>query len=422
MALSMPDGIKPRYQDFQLKGLLDETLREGAERCPFPVTPEAKIELARDILKTGVSDLVFGSGPDDPDVIARLIAEVNDSNDRPNENWSAAFILLLNCWEPVYERFRSFPRELMGNLCISFGMIDHREDEGLFERVYDQFRALGVTRFRVSLLNSFAGGTIEEAKYAFICRQINRALAKGITTIRINDSLGEIYPEAMAILAANLVKDYPQVDFCLHAHDDKGLGLQNALVSVYYGFSLIEAAFSGFGNRSGLPAIEVLDLIFREKGIGIDGINLDGPLITDIARKAEDTFFVVPHVYRPVSGRIVNWENLGVANIPDYLGAERRARKFLNDVGLHEKTVTRIVRDGLPADAPADAPVEAAVAPVTEALREHMAAGVAAARRRYDGIVAEITRLYSDDVFFEEDAVRFAAGRVGAAAPLRVAS
>lgn len=409
MHLTMPSGFKPRFNNFQLKGLLDETLREGAERCPFPVSAEAKIGLARDILKTGVTEIVFGSGPDDPMTIARLIEQVKASNDAPNEGWSAAFILLLNCWEPMFEQFRSFPKELMSNLTISFGMVDHRSDEQLFEKACDRFRSLGVERFRVSLLNSFASG-VEESKYAHITKQIDRSLAQGITTVRINDSLGEIYPESMAILAANLVTDYPQVDFCLHAHDDKGLGLQNALVSVYHGFSLMEAAFSGFGNRSGLPAIEVVESIFREKNIGINNVVLDPELVTAVGREAERTFFVVPHVYRPVSGMIVNWENLGVANIPDYLGAERRARKFLNDVGLHERTVEKIILDGID-DKAVD--VKSRVASVTSALRQEMVEHTRSARIRYDGIVAEIEKLYNSDVFFEEMAVRFAGNLVG---------
>jgi 2-isopropylmalate synthase len=406
MLLKMPSGAKPRHKDFQLKGLLDETLREGAERCPFPVDPSQKIELARDILRTGVSDLVFGSGPDDPDTIARLIEKVNASNDVPREGWSAAFILLLNCWEPMFERFRSFPRELMPNLVVSFGMVDHRSDEALFERVCDRFRSIGVERFRVSLLNSFGSEGVEEEKYAHISRQIDRSLAQGIGTVRINDSLGEIYPEAMAVLAANLVADYPTVDFCLHAHDDKGLGLQNALVSIYHGFSLVEAAFSGFGNRSGLPAIELMDSIFREKRITIENVALDSKLLTEVAHKAERSFYVVPHVYRPVSGRIVNWENLGVANIPDYLGSDRDARKFLNDVGLHEKTVEKIILDGLGGREPID--LEGYISPVANALRLKMEQRARGVRDRYDGIVAEIERLYTEDVFFEDVAVRYA--------------
>ncbi|WP_416828443.1 hypothetical protein [Ectobacillus polymachus] len=37
MQLSFPKGHEPRYENFQLDGLLDETLREGSERCLFSI-------------------------------------------------------------------------------------------------------------------------------------------------------------------------------------------------------------------------------------------------------------------------------------------------------------------------------------------------------------------------------------------------
>lgn len=42
MVLSYPEGHKPRYENFKLKGFLDETLREGAERCLFTVEENDK--------------------------------------------------------------------------------------------------------------------------------------------------------------------------------------------------------------------------------------------------------------------------------------------------------------------------------------------------------------------------------------------
>lgn len=76
-------------------------------------------------------------------------------------------------------------------------------------------------------------------------------------------------------MSANLVYDYPNLNFCLHAHNDRGLGLQNALISIYNGFNMIEGAVAGYGNRSGLPAIETLVRIFSEKNITIKNTNLD---------------------------------------------------------------------------------------------------------------------------------------------------
>jgi 2-isopropylmalate synthase len=214
----------------------------------------------------------------------------------------------------------------------------------------------------------------------------------------------------MAILAANLVRQFPDVGFCLHAHDDKGLGLQNALASIYYGFDHIEAAFSGFGNRSGLAAIEVINEIFGEKNITIKGISLNRQKLIETGRDVERTFFAVPNVYRPVSGQIVNWENLGVANIPDYLGAERNAKRFLNDVGLHPRTVEALIRDGSNSLPPER--LATFIPEVTEELRADLASRYERKRTEFDTILAGIETLYTRDVVFEEDARNFVAARL----------
>ncbi len=402
MFLDYPKDHVPRYENFELAGFLDETMREGAERCPFSIPSHQKLLLAKKISKTGVRDIVFGSAPSDPLLMQQLIEELN--HDNPQTDTRLAFILLLNCWEPIYDKFKAFPRELMENVCISFGMIDYKSDEGLFEHVFHKFHELGFRHFRVSLINNFKSG-VDEATYAHITRQIDASVALGIDTVRINDSLGVCYPETMAVLAANLVHSYPDLNFCVHAHDDKGLGLQNALASIYNGFNLIEGGFSGFGNRSGLPAIEVLQEIFTDKNISIRGLNLNPHEIRDVGYLAEDTFLVVPNVYRAVTGKIVNWENLGVANIPDYLGDSRRARRFLTDVGTHDGTLNTILDRASEGGDMQTSNTDNTLTAFRESLHEEMDNVYALKREVYSAITESINKLYSDGVIFEEDAI-----------------
>jgi len=398
MNLTFPTGHVPRYHGFELAGLLDETMREGAERCPFAVPADRKSALTRRILDAGVRDVVFGSAPSDPDLMASILEELHGEG--RTEGVQLAFILLLNCWEPLFDRFATFPDHLKDHVCISFGMVDHNSQEQLFERVCETFRSIGFRHFRVSLLNNFGSG-VDEKSYAHITRQIDRSLALGIDTVRINDSLGVCYPETMAVLAANLVHQYPGTHFCVHAHDDKGFGLQNALTSLYHGFDLIEGGFSGFGNRSGLPAIEVLMKIFEEKNITIRGLSFDHDVLRDVGYAAEDTFLVVPNVYRAVTGKIVNWENLGVANIPDYLGSERRARKFLTDVGTHDQTLRDILRKA----GRVAAQDTNAIEPFRQARHAEMEDVYRAKRTAYESLVAGIQTLYGEDTMFEEVAI-----------------
>lgn len=402
MFLDFPRGHQPRFENFELAGFLDETMREGAERCPFSIPAKQKLMLARKIAETGVRDIVFGSAPTDPLLMRELIEELKHGN--PQTDVRLAFILLLNCWEPIFETFKSFPKELMDNVCISFGMIDYNSKDKLFQRVFHKFHDLGFRHFRVSLINNFKSG-VDEKTYAHITRQIDESVDLGIDTVRINDSLGVCYPETMAVLAANLVQAYPGLSFCVHAHDDKGLGLQNAMTSIYNGFNLIEGGFSGFGNRSGLPAIEVLQEIFSDKNIRIRGMDLQADALREVGYLAEETFLVVPNVYRAVTGKIVNWENLGVANIPDYLGDSRRARRFLTDVGTHDGTLRTILEKASAGGAGPSPSSGNVLSAFRDRLHEEMDNVYALKREVYSSITRSMNQLYSDGVIFEEDAI-----------------
>lgn len=402
MTLKMPHGFRPRFENFELVGFLDETMREGAERCPFSVPGDRKVDLAHRILRTGVRDIIFGSGPNDPANMAALVARVGDDAE-VHADWTATFILLLNCWEPIYERFKSFPASAaeQDHIVISLAMLDYKSEDQLFEKVVSRFQALGFTKFRVSLLNNFKQG-VDERAYEKLVSQIDRSVTVGIQVVRINDSLGEVFPETLAILAANLRTKYPDLSFCLHAHDDRGLGLQNALTSIYYGFDIIESAFSGFGNRSGLPAIETLNEIFEEKNITIRSIRFSNQKLIETAREVERTFLAVPSVYRPTSGMIVNWENMGVANIPDYLGSERNAKRFLNDVGLHSQTIERLMEGAETNHSTSE--LQDVIPSIASNLSKNFVLEYEAKRQQYDDVIEGIKRLYNEGIVFEDQA------------------
>ncbi len=341
--LKFPKNHKPRYCGFNIDGILDETLREGAERCIFSIPAQCKIPLISKILQCGIRDIVYGSGPNDPTLLIHTLNELLENDLLPSKT-HFSFIMLLNCHEPLMPQFKLFPDLLKSYLTISFGMISHQTNKRLFEHTIEQLNKWGFNNFRVSLLNNFSTG-IDEESYEKITKDIDRSIGMDISKIRINDSLGTLYPEATAILTANLRHQYPKTDFCLHAHNDRGLGLQNALTSLYHGFNIIEGGFAGMGNRSGLPAIEILEQIFREQNITINNHDLNTEMVIETARLSERTFLSLPDLYRPISGLIVNQENMGVANIPTFLQAARDIPYFLNSTGLHDATIKKILQD-----------------------------------------------------------------------------
>ncbi|MDF3281366.1 MULTISPECIES: 2-isopropylmalate synthase [unclassified Gordonia (in: high G+C Gram-positive bacteria)] len=397
-ALSFPAGHRPRYENFEIKAVSDETIREGGERAPFGADNHRKLRLIEAITGAGVTDIDVGSGLDE----AAFVRNVLDAKHIMGRIPAAAqfsFNLTLKTWEPLIETLeRDLPPEYRDEIYVSVGMIEIDSHNCLFERVVDRLRGIGVHRFRSSLLNAFST-TIDEQKYEHLGTQIERCRAQGIELIRINDSVGTLLPEATAVLAANLVHDNPDITFYLHGHNDYGIGTANSLMSVFHGFQMVEGGVAGVGNRAGLPEIESIAAVFARNSITVaDGeLNLDG--LVRAAQLSEETYMAVPDPYRAISGFLVRNENAGIVNVPDYLGVTRDVDYFLNRIGLFPNYIRQIlIESGVDADAVSDPGF-------LDAVYSHLATQMDEmyARKRvdYDALAAQIQDFYSDLVRLE---------------------
>lgn len=83
--LSMPSNHVTRYNNFSIDGILDETLREGSERCLFSISTEHKIPLIKKIISTGIREIIFGSGPKDPTDLSEVIERLLNDTSLPSE-------------------------------------------------------------------------------------------------------------------------------------------------------------------------------------------------------------------------------------------------------------------------------------------------------------------------------------------------
>lgn len=288
----------PRFSNFRVKYLVDESLREGLERCMFPVRVDDLYRLFEAQVGAGIRETIIGSGPEEPDLFRR-VCENQDKGKLPDDI-RPVFLVLLNCWDATYANFKKLPRPWVERAIYSFGMIPHKKDEGLFEKVFDKFEKLGAVHVKSSILNNFEHG-INDDKYAEMKWQLDWVYSMGIRTVRINDSVGKLFPEDTATLCRRLVRDYPGVTFCLHCHNDRDLALANQLTSIYYGFDMIEGSLCGYGNRSGITPLEILASVCRSKNIELGNVPIDTKKLCQNAVLAEEIFMAVPNVYRPVS-------------------------------------------------------------------------------------------------------------------------
>ncbi len=391
----MPAGHTPRYTDFEIVGLSDETMREGGERALYGADDESKLKLIEALAEAGVRDIDLGSGLTEPKFLLRCLHSQHLLGRIP-EDTQFVFNLTLKTWEPLCEALQIIPRDYLAKIQVSLGMVEHRQSEKLLERAHEALSSIGVGSFRASILNAFSH-EIDEDRYAFINEQIERVRQLGISLVRVNDSIGTLYPESTAVLASNLVKDNPDITFYLHSHDDRGLGLANSLASIFHGFQMVEGGVAGFGNRAGLANVEVLSQIFAERRISVAGTVLDTEKLSRAAALAEEVFMVLPNVYRPVSGMLVRNENAGIVNVPDYLGVSRPVDYFLNPIGIFPTTVAQVLENsGFPEEYLRD---EEFLAEVTRRLVGYMEDTLHPAKReRFDALLHQVREFYTDIV------------------------
>lgn len=406
-AIATTQANTARYRDFQVKYLVDESLREGLERCMFPVETADLYRLFKAQVEAGIRESVIGSGPEDPDLFRR-ICEEQDAGRLPDDI-RPVYLVLLNCWNATYENFKKLPRSWVSRAVFSFGMITHHKEEKLFEQVFDKFAALGATHLKSSILNNFSRGFTEE-KYAEMRWQIDWVHKLGIRVVRINDSVGKLYPEDTATLCRRLVDDYPDITFCLHCHNDRDLALANQLASVYHGFQMVEGSLCGFGNRSGITPLEILAAVCRDKGIQLGDVPVDVNRLCKNAQLAEEIFMAVPNTYRPVSGRFVTKANFGVLNIPDFLEAELDRDYFLNIVNIHPNTVLRALKNsGFSSHELSDEFVEK----LMETLRSFIQERNDGARAKYRSLLSEMLNFYTGSQLSSEAIVNLARNMQG---------
>jgi 2-isopropylmalate synthase len=328
---------KPRFKNFTVDYLVDETLREGIERSMFNISYESRYKLLLKMIQSGLREFVAA----EPSFVKSCLEKKLELQEIP-QDVKFVHIILLNHWEEAYLEIKNWPKHFIEDVVFSFGMIDYKKSDNLIEQVITKFRDLGARLFKASILNNFSGEFLDK-KYQAIQEQVNHACSLEIPTIRINDSVGTIFPEDTALLCNRLTDDFKEITFCFHTHNDSGLAIANAMTSIYHCFNMIEGTLAGFGNRSGIPPIDMIVKLCERKNIKLAGHSIDSKILVEATQLAERLFLTIPNVYRPNSGIFEKRVNYSLTNIPDYLKADGERDYFFNQVGIHPKVIRQVL-------------------------------------------------------------------------------
>ncbi len=78
-------------------------------------------------------------------------------------------------------------------------------------------------------------------------------LKLGITEISLSDASGMAYPSQVYNICENMQVAYPDVNWWLHFHNTRGLGIANILAAMQVGFCQFDTSFAGIGGCPFVP-------------------------------------------------------------------------------------------------------------------------------------------------------------------------
>ena len=125
--------------------------------------------------------------------------------------------------------------------------INRTHDESIAD-LAKMLESLPAMKVRVDLATAFAcpfeGWTSIEAVAALA----SRVHALGIRQVVLADTIGVATPNRVYDLSAHMRQAFPDMEFSLHIHDTRGMGLVNTLAGLKAGITTFETSIAGLGG------------------------------------------------------------------------------------------------------------------------------------------------------------------------------
>lgn len=155
--------------------------------------------------------------------------------------------------------------------------VNRTHEESLVE-LGKMLEALPDMKVRVDLATSFACPFAGWVQQEAVMRLAAEVAKMGVQDIVLCDTIGVATPDRVFNTTALMKKEFPKVNFALHLHDTRGMGLVNTIAGVQAGITSFETSIGGLGGcpfapgAAGNTATEDVVNMFTDMNIqtGID--------------------------------------------------------------------------------------------------------------------------------------------------------
>lgn len=320
--------------------LVDETLREGAERAAISPSLEARCKLAIEITRTGVKSLSIGMFPLVPNSqeLLRALLHLQRQGEIPADVRFLAISHLGHLLSQAVEEIQEIARGdrsvwLLGIHPVSDRQILHLlpsrpEEPGSRGLNLEGWTAASdLERRRRSLewldaylpsLQGFEGGGVMiglldafRANHGHLREVVSTVQLAGIEQIRLVDTAGTCTPHQLPRTVGDLTRSFPGTWFYGHFHDDFGMATANALLGLSLGLKGVDVSLSGLANRAGHPALAEVAMGLRQLyDVSLPGFAYER--LYQLSREVEQLYGLLERPTQPITGVATHAVQVGI--------------------------------------------------------------------------------------------------------------
>ncbi|WMJ78839.1 MULTISPECIES: hydroxymethylglutaryl-CoA lyase [unclassified Sedimentibacter] len=256
--------------------------RDGFQNLKDYIPVETKLKVIDDLIEAGVKSMQHTSF-----VSPKAIPQLRDAGEISK--------ILLEKY-PAYDFFALVPNLYGARKAYELGLrkvsyvvslsashnkanINRTHDESFAElkTIMDNYKDLDVC---VDVATTF--GCPFEGKYSTdtVLRFLDRIAKMGVKEMSLADTIGIANPKQVREIVTAAVKKFPEIEFQVHIHDTRNMGMVNTLTAIESGITKVQSTLGGLGGcpfapgASGNTATE--DLAYMLSDMGYEtGIDVD---------------------------------------------------------------------------------------------------------------------------------------------------
>lgn len=287
--------------------------RDGFQNVTEFIPTEKKKEIIERLIEAGVKRMQLTSF-----VSPKHIPQMQDAEEIVkyfiNKYKDIRFFALVPNYRGAKRAFDIGLREITYVISVSEGHnranVNRSVDESFEElkKIIEEFPEMYVNLDAATVFGCPFDG---EVTYDQVEQYVKKAVDIGITTINLCDTIGVANPEQVKKVVENLLIKFPNIEFHIHIHDTRNMGMLNSYVAIESGVKHIQASIGGMGGCPFAPGasgnLSTEDFIYMLDKIKVD-TGIDFEKLLSVAKECKKT---IPGVY---SGHHINIDENLICN------------------------------------------------------------------------------------------------------------